>query len=269
LPKLTVGGVRLHYTMRGEGRETIVFMHGLLWSGAMFDAQVDALADRYRCVTFDFRGQGGSEVTRDGYDMDTLAGDAAGLIEALALGPCHVAGLSMGGFIALRLAARRPDLVRSVILMETSADGEPPENVGRYRMLALIGRWLGFRLVAGRVMPIMFGRTFLTDTARAAERRLWRDRLVTNDRTGIQRAVAGVIERRPVVDELAAIGVPALVIVGDEDVATVPAKAERIAAGIRGAQLVVIPRAGHSSTIEQPAAVTAAIEAFLGALTRR
>ncbi len=265
MPHVSVNGASLYYESHGAGPETIVFAHGLLWSGEMFAAQVAALASRYRCVTFDFRGQGRSEVTADGYDMDTLARDAAALIEALRLGPVHFAGLSMGGFVALRLAARRPDLLRSVILLETSAQAEPAESARKYRRLALVGHWLGFGLVAGLVMPVMFGRTFLTDPARAAERRLWRKRLVANDRSGIFHAVRGVIDRDPVLPELDHVRLPALVIVGDEDVATVPAEAERIHQALRGSQLVVIPRAGHSSTIEQPAAVNAAIAAFLAA----
>ncbi len=263
MPHVNVNGASLYYESHGTGPETIVFAHGLLWSGDMFAAQVAALSSRYRCVTFDFRGQGRSEVTRDGYDMDTLSRDAAELIEALSLGPCHFAGLSMGGFVALRLAARRPELLRSVILLETSAEAEPAENVPKYRRLAFVGRWLGFGLVADRVMPIMFGRTYLNDPARAAERRGWRDRLVRNDRVGIGRAVTGVVDREAILPELDRVQLPALVVVGDEDVATVPAKAERIHQAIRGSQLVVIPRAGHSSTIEEPAAVNAAIAAFL------
>jgi pimeloyl-ACP methyl ester carboxylesterase len=263
MPNISVNGANLHYESTGDGAETIVFAHGLLWSGDMFAAQVAALAPRFRCVTFDFRGQGESEVTAAGYDMDTLANDAAGLIEILGLGRVHFVGLSMGGFVAMRLAARRPDLVRSVILLETSADEEPKENVGRYKLLGNVGRWFGYGVVAGQVMPIMFGKTFIRDPARAAERAYWRARLIRNDRTGIQRALAGVIERAPIYPELSKVTVPALVIVGDEDVATVPEKARRIASAIAGAELVVIPKAGHSSTIEEPVAVNSAIVRFL------
>jgi pimeloyl-ACP methyl ester carboxylesterase len=263
MPELSVNGASLHYESTGDGPETIVFAHGLLWSGDMFGAQVAALSSRFRCLTFDFRGQGQSEVTSAGYDMDTLASDAAALIETLGVGPVHFVGLSMGGFVAMRLAARRRNLLRSVILLETSADEEPKENVGRYKLLGNVGRWLGYGLVAGQVMPIMFGKTFMTDPARAPERAYWRARLIRNDRTGIQRALAGVIERAPIYPELAGVTLPALVIVGDEDVATVPEKARRIASAIPGAELVIIPKAGHSSTIEEPAAVNAAILSFL------
>jgi pimeloyl-ACP methyl ester carboxylesterase len=256
----------LYYELHGAGPETIVFAHGLLWSGSMFEDQVNALQDRYRCVTFDFRGQGQSEVTKDGYDMDTLSVDAAGLIEALGCAPCHFAGLSMGGFIAMRLGIRRPELVRSLILLETSADPEPEENVGKYRQLNLIARWLSIGLVAKPIMKIMFGRKFLSDPTRAALREQWRRRLLANHRVGITRAVEGVITRQGVHDQLDKIQAPTLIIVGDQDVATAPAKAERIHARIPGSKLVVIPGAGHTSSVEEPEAVNAAIEQFLGGL---
>ena len=263
MPFIEVNGARLHYTSEGTGSETLVFAHGLLWSGRMFDAQVAALSDRYRCVTFDLRGQGQSEVTLGGYDMDTLAADAAALIEALGLGPVHFLGLSMGGFIGMRLAARRPELLRSLMLLETSADPEPEENRGRYRLLSLVARYLSLRLVRGRVMKIMFGKSFLEDPARAADRATWGARLVANDRIGITRAVTGVIDRAPVYDELARITVPTLILVGAEDVATPPPKAERMHAAIAGSRLFKVPAAGHTSTVENPAAVNARLEAFL------
>ncbi len=161
----------------------------------MFDDQVAAFKDRYRCIAFDFRGQGQSEVTRDGYDMETLYEDAAALIEALDCAPCHFIGLSMGGFIAMRLAARRPDLVKSLVLLETSPDPEPAENMPKYRQLAFIARWLGIGLVADRVMPIMFGQKFLNDPARAVQRSEWRQRMSKNHRVGVTRATMGVITR--------------------------------------------------------------------------
>lgn len=263
MPNISLNGANVYYEDTGAGAETIVFAHGLLWSGEMFAPQVAALRGRYRCVAFDFRGQGRSEVTKTGYDMDTLAADAIALIEHLGIAPVHFAGLSMGGFVAMRLAARRPDLLRSVILLETSAEPEPREKIARYRLMGFIGANFGFGLVADRAMPIMFGKTFMSDPKRKAERKQWRERLLENDRKGVPRALGGVIRRAGVEAELPNVRVPALVIVGEEDTATVPAKAERIASLIPNATLVRIPCAGHTSTLEEPAAVTAAIERFL------
>jgi 3-oxoadipate enol-lactonase len=271
MPHLSINGSEIYYEDTGGSGEPIVFSHGLLWSCRMYDAQVGALRDRYRCVAYDHRGQGQSGLSPLGapvhtIDIETVTADAIGLIEGLGLGRVHFCGLSMGGFVGMRIAARRPDLLRSLVLLETSADPEPAENVPRYRLLNLVARWIGLRPVARPVMKIMFGRSFLVDPARDRERALWRARLVGN-RRDIWRAVNGVIERRGVYEELGRISVPTLVVVGEEDVATVPAKAERIHQAIAGSRLVRIPRAGHSSTVEEPEAVTAAIREFLGGLS--
>ena len=267
--RLEVNGVSLHVEDTGGDLPAIVFSHGLLLSSRLFDAQVEALRGRYRCVAYDHRGQGQSEVPPDrSIGMDTVASDAAALVTALRISPCHFVGLSMGGFVGLRLAARRPELLRSLTLLETSAGPEPRENLGRYRLLNLVTRTIGPPAVAGRIMSVLFGRSFLADPARAGEREVWKDRVAKN-RRDIWRAVNGVLERDGVEAELARIHLPTLVVVGEEDVATVPAKAERIAAGIRGARLVRIPRAGHSSPVEEPAAVTGLLQEFLSSVGER
>ncbi len=263
---VAINGVRLWVEDTGGTGPPVLFSHGLLWSTRMFDAQVATLRSRYRCIAWDHRGQGQSDVPNvRSISIEDCYADAVALIERLGVAPVHIVGLSMGGFVAMRLAARRPDLVRSCVLLETSAEAEPSENVPRYRTLNRVARWFGLRVVAHKVMPIMFGTTFLTDPARAVERDAWRERLARN-RRDIWRAVNGVIEREPIMPELGHITTPTMIMVGDEDVATVPLKAERMHAAIRGSKLVRIPHAGHSSSIEQPGHVTAAIEAWVGRL---
>lgn len=266
MPKINVNGVNLHYEDSGQGDETIVFSHGLLWSTRMFDHQVAILKDTYRVIAYDHRGQGQTEVTASGYDMDTLYEDAVALIEALNLGKVHFAGLSMGGFVAMRIAARRPDLLKSLILIETTADPEPQENVPKYKMLNLVARWLGFGLVTKSVFQIMFSQSWLNDTTKADEHQYWKQQLQNNDRIGISRAVTGVVIRQGIYDELVNMTAPTLILVGEEDVATVPAKAERIHQAIKQSKLVYIPKAGHTSTVENPDAVNDALIDFLASV---
>jgi 3-oxoadipate enol-lactonase len=123
---------------------------------------------------------------------------------------------------------------------------------------------LGF--VSNQVMKVMFGQKFLNDPARTKLRREWQQRLVHNHRKGITRATTGVITRQDVYEELEKIHVPTLILVGDQDVATPLPNAQRLHEGIAGSQLVIIPGAGHTSTVEEPAAVNAAISHFLGKL---
>lgn len=265
MPYIRVNGTELWYEDTGGSLSPILFSHGLLFSVRLFDPQVEALRDRYRCVTYDHRGQGRSAPsTMQSIDIETLTADATLLIEGLGIAPVHFCGLSMGGFVGMRLAARRPELVRSLMLLGTSADPETPENLSRFRMMNLIARYLGVFLVVDRTMKIMFGRSTLADPALAADRRAWRAALLANRRR-IWRAVNGVIERQGVADELSSIKAPTLVLVGAEDVATSPTKAEAIHAAIEGSRLVCIPACGHTATWEQAAVVNAAMAEFLAA----
>ncbi len=265
MPHLSANGTQLYFEDSGGTGAPVVFSHGLLWSCRMFDAQRDALtAAGFRVIAYDHRGQGQSaDDAARSISIETCFEDAAALITQLGVGPCHFAGLSMGGFVGMRLAVRRPDLLRSLILLETSADPEPEANIPRYRRLNWTWRWLGPALVARPVMQVMFGAAFLTEPGRASDRARMEQALRGNRRT-IWRAVNGVIERLGVHGELPKIRCATTVIVGEDDRATVPAKAERIQAAVPGSVLVRIPRAGHTSSVEEPAAVNAAILAHLG-----
>ena len=269
MPEMELNGARLHFSVSGIGPETVVFAHGLLWDHHMFDPQIAALQDRYRCIAVDFRGQGRSEVTAGGYDMDTLTADLVALIETLGCAPCHFVGLSMGGFVGLRLAARHPQLVRSLTLLATSADAEPADSRRRYRLLRGIVRWLGVRPVLGRVMCIMFGAAFLSDPARADERHAHRARLVGIDKRGAALAAGGVIDREPVLDELRAIRCPVLILHGDQDQAIAQQRAQQLHARLRDSRMELLPETGHTPTLECPQRVNSYLRAFLLRLDRK
>ncbi|MGO9064809.1 MAG: alpha/beta fold hydrolase [Myxococcaceae bacterium] len=259
MPQHSVNGTRLYVEDSGGNGPPVLFSHGLLYSCRMWDGQLPSLRSRFRCIAYDHRGQGQSEVAAGGYDLDTVSEDAAALIREMGVQPVHFVGLSMGGFVGMRLATRHPELLRSLALLDTTADAEPAENLPRYRLLNFLERWVGPWLVASSVMKIMHGAT-----VRAAELRVVRDRFGALNRIGAVRAVNGVLERKGVADELSNIRAPTLVMVGEEDVATVPAKSEALAAAISGAQLVRIPRAGHLSPIDNPGFVTEQLSRFLG-----
>lgn len=265
MPITNINGCKYHYEIHGEGPETVLFSHGLLWSGKMFHHQVEHLKDRYRVVTYDHRGQGQSEVTADGYGMDQLYEDAIALIDHLELGQVHFAGLSMGGFVGLRLAARKPELVKSLILMETTAMDEP--FAFKYKVLNTIVRFFGVKSVTNSVMKIMFGDKFLNDEKRKAERQAWKSALQRLDKT-IIRAVKGVIERNGVEDELPNITCPTLIMVGTQDKATIPAKSEFMHAHIKGSELKYIEGGGHTASVEEPEQYNQHIATFLATQTQ-
>jgi 3-oxoadipate enol-lactonase len=246
---IKINGCNYFYEIHGSGSETIVFSHGLLWSGKMFEKQVAHLKDRFRIVTYDHRGQGQSEVTESGYDMDTLYEDAAQLIEKLELRKVHFGGLSMGGFVGLRLAARRPDLIKSLVLMETTAMDEP--NKLKYWFLNTIVKLINIKVVTNPVMKIMFSDKFLNNKDRKEEREKMKSELQKLPKT-IVRAVEGVIQRNGVEDELEKIKCPTLIMVGTQDKATVPAKSEYMHSKIAGSILKYVEGGGHTASVEEP-----------------
>jgi pimeloyl-ACP methyl ester carboxylesterase len=262
MAEIDINGAKIYYQDTGMGEETIVFSHGLLYSNRMFQDQIDFLKTNYRVIAYDHRGQGQSEV-KSPFDMDTLTEDAAQLIQKLAKGPVHFAGLSMGGFVGMRLAARYPKLVKSLILLDTSANPEPVENLPKYKTLNGIVKWFGIiPPVANQVLPIMFAQSWLNDPANKESVKFWKKQLSSNKKS-ITGPVEGVIYRKGVEEELSEINCPTMIIVGDEDVATKPEKAKFIQMGIKGSKLHMIPGAGHSSSIEKPVEVNRLIEDFL------
>ena len=267
MPIARVNGVELHYEQRGAG-VPVVFSHGLLWSGRMFDAQLAALAGSHLCIRYDHRGQGESPRSPSPYDMDDLSVDAAALIESLGAAPCHFVGLSMGGMVGLRLALRRPELLRSLTLIESAADRESRRNIPKYRAMALLARLIGLGVLVPPVMKIMFGRAFLRDPARASERATEEAHLRALDVPGMIAALDCVIRRRPLTGELGRIATPTLVLHGEDDRAITPRRAQATAQAIPGARLVMLPRAGHTSSVEEPDAVSAELARFFASLDR-
>jgi len=125
MASINVNGLEVYYTEQGSGDETMVFGHGLLMDTSMWDAVAPQFANQYRVICFDFRGQGKTADPGQGYDIDTLVKDVSAFIQAISTKPVHYVGLSMGGMVGLPMAARHPDLLRSLVLLDTSAQAEP------------------------------------------------------------------------------------------------------------------------------------------------
>ncbi|MEJ2669537.1 MAG: alpha/beta fold hydrolase [Gammaproteobacteria bacterium] len=264
MPIIRVNDCELYYEVSGHGSETIVFSHSLLFNGAMFKAQVAALNDRYRVIIYDHRGQGRSTTPERGYDMDTLSTDAEKLIEALAPGRVHFVGLSMGGFVGLRLAARRPDLIQSLTLINTSAQHESHKL--KYMLMSTWIALFGIKRLLYYINKIVFSESFLQDEARKTERSYWLHSLSQLPKH-ISRACKGVIHRQGMENELSAIRCPTLILSGSQDQAIPATAATFLKDNIDRALWRVIPNAGHSAVIEKPALCTEAIDSFLTSQT--
>jgi 3-oxoadipate enol-lactonase len=265
MPTVLTNGVTLRYLREGSG-QPVLLLHGYLFGADWWRPQIEALKDRYDVVAVDLRGQMGSETTDDqaGYDLWNQAEDVNGLIDALGIAPCHVVGLSMGGMIALRLALTHPGTIRSLVLMDTSAGPENPENAERYEGMRQVVEASGVEPMIPALPPIFLADDFIAAEPAVVE--AWLQAIREADHLGIIRAGRGIDAREDISDRLGEIGVPTLVIHGSEDIAIPPERAEELAGGIAGGRLEVVS-GGHQSNVDRPAETSALIGDFLATVS--
>jgi 3-oxoadipate enol-lactonase len=235
LPTIDVNGTTLAYDDTGGDGPAVVFSHALYFDRTMFAAQVARFGRAFRVVTYDHRGQGASAPSTS-VDMDTLTEDAAALIEALGLAPCHFVGSALGGFVALRLVARRPELLRSAAVLCSSADEEAEE------------------CTALPLEALMFGDSTLASRPEVRDR--WVEHFTALDRS-VLTAAEGVLHRKSVLGELVDARVPLLVLSGDEDTVYGPEWSQRIADTVANAHHVIVRHAGNTLPVERPDVVNA------------
>jgi len=254
MPFLEANGERLHYLTEGSG-PAVLFIHSMGIDAGMWREQFRALADRYTCIAFDCRGHGDSTYNAR-FTVAGVAADHKAGLDELDVEACHVVGLAMGGPVALSFAAQWPSAVRSLVIADGFAD---------------------MRAVGGARIP-EWSKT-IRSTAMAEFGRIYADsRLMKWAPAGaheeIARSIAKVAPEAYIdvmkaifeidfLDELAAVGVPTLVLWGERDEVTPIEHSRQIADGIAGAVLKTIADAGHIANIDQPDAFNRHLVEFL------
>jgi 3-oxoadipate enol-lactonase len=261
MPTLPVNGCDLHYLDVGHGPSAVVLLHAFPLHGGMWAGQVEALSKRHRVVVPDYRGLGKSTPAPAVSEMALLAEDVRALLAHLRIERAGVAGLSMGGYLAFELFRQAPGLFRGLALCDTKAGADTPEGAAGREAFAKAALEHGLAWVADQMVPKL-----LKPTPDPAVVKQVRHLVGAGTPAGVAAAQRGMARRPDSTPTLASLKVPTLVVVGEEDGLTPPAEAEKMAAAVKGAQLVRIPGAGHLPCLENPAAFTAALEAFFGGL---
>jgi pimeloyl-ACP methyl ester carboxylesterase len=244
----------------------VVLIHAFPLGAAMWEGQAKALPDGWRLIAPDLRGFGGSTLPEpdDTQAIDDYAVDVIDLLGELGCTSAVIGGLSMGGYVTFAVLRKAPGLARAVILADTRASADTSEGKGNRRnMLALLDRE-GAAGVARDMMPKLLGKTSLEERADVEP---FVRRLIKQQSQGaIRGAIKRMMERPDAHDVLESLTVPALIIVGDEDVLTPVDDARKMQVAAPNAELVVIPRSGHLTNLEDPDAFNAALRAFLSRL---
>jgi 3-oxoadipate enol-lactonase len=254
--------IPLQYVEHGVGGAgPVVLLHGFPLNGAMWDQLVPALADRYHVVVPDLRGHGATAAPDGPYETIDHAGDVVALLDRLGIEQAAIVGLSMGGYIAIQLLARAPERISVVVLADTMGRADSVERRQARAAQAEVIRNDGLDAFADLVLPRMFAPSVFAERPALVER--FRQTITGQRPAAVIAALQGLAARPDMLDVLASISLPTLVLVGSEDAATTPDDARELASVIQGSELVVLQGAGHMSCWEAPVAFNAAVRGFL------
>ena len=231
--------------------------NSLMSNLSMWDAQVPALARRYRVLRYDIRGHGATEATPPPYSVELLVDDARALLDALNIASVHFIGLSLGGMIGQLLAVRHPTLLKSLVLCDTSSH-MPPETLWEDRIRTAEDK--GLEAVVPAAIERWFTAPFRERNTAEVERigRMIRETDLAGY-VGCCRAIQAMDQTAL----LSAITTPTLIIVGADDPSTPVVASEIIHRAIEGSELIVLENAAHLANIEQTEAFNRAVIAFL------
>ncbi len=259
-------GVQIGFDDTGAGMP-VLFIHGFPHDRSLWHHQCSALSTHVRCIAPDLRGFGESS-TEGPYSIDQYADDLAQLLAHLDVRQAVVCGLSMGGYVAMAMWRRHPQIILALVLCDTKAGSDTDEGRKKRNELIALAEREGSHAIAATQIAGMLGKTT----------REKRPDIVLRTQAMMQRApVAGIVgaltamrDRPDAKPTLATVTVPTLVVVGDEDVLTPVAEAEGIVSALSAnakAKLEVIHGAGHASCMERPAGVTHVLAEFLASLS--
>ena len=259
--KVQANGIAINYRIDGpEGAPWVTMSNSLATTHRMWDAQIEAFTRQYRVLRYDKRGHGETDVAPGPYSFELLADDVLALLDVLGITRTHFVGLSMGGMTGMTMALRRPGVLRTLVLCDTTSKdplGDP----------ALWQQRIDAVNAGGSMEPLVESTVarFLTpDTVkhRPAIADAVRDMVRTTPVAGYV-ACCQAIAKLNLTHRLPEIAIPPLVVVGADDPATTVDMARTIHQGIAGSELLILKDAAHLSNLEQAAAFNEAVLAFL------
>jgi pimeloyl-ACP methyl ester carboxylesterase len=263
---VTASGARLRVAERGSGT-SVILLHGLFLDHTSWDRLSETLSERHRVIAPDFPGFGASEkppVSRYSYEVEAVAEAIADLYAALELGRAHVVGQCLGGAVALVLAARHPELVSKLVLVDALCETPRLGAFGQLGLMPLVGGFVFKQLWGKNVFRALF-RERLSAGAGNDEAKLEHHYAAFSEpaaRVSALETLRAVQDPRPLVARTAGVRAPTLVVWGSGDLVVPVSAGKRLAREIPGARLELLGT-GHAPQDEAPDALGTVIARFL------
>jgi pimeloyl-ACP methyl ester carboxylesterase len=264
---VTASGVRLRVVERGTGPK-LLLLHSLFMDHSTWNAVAQELSRDYCVIAPDLPGYGESEKpapSRFAYDIAAFTSAIADLYAALSLGRATVVGHGLGGAIALTLAARHPELVSELVVVDALAEGARPWLYGRLAQVPVAGSLVFKQLLGRSLFGAYFRELFLADPSRISNARLDNYYELFNTpaaRGSVLATLRATVDTRPVAAQTSRIQKPTLVVWGRNDRLLPAAVGQRLAREIRGARFELLD-AGHAPQEERPQELADALRRFL------
>ena len=266
MPLCSVPGANLFYAERGQG-EPVLFLNGLGGDHLYWLGQLRAFGKQYHCLAIDHRDVGQSSYANEPYTIPALAGDLAALATKLQWPPIHVVGLSMGGMIAQELALANPELVRSLVLVNTLArvDDWFQATLSAFQKIRLQVPDTASFFEA--VLPWWVGYQFFGESGRITWLR-WLLHQNPHDQKleGFLRQIEA-IGLHDAIDRLPRLRCPVLILAGEDDLIAPRRFSLELHQRISHSELIMVPRVGHALPIEDPGQFNRLLSTFLQAVS--
>lgn len=255
---------RYHYEENGNGK-AILFAHGLFVDYTIFDHQVNSLKEQYKCYSFDLPGHGQSSFNPDGWTLEDMVEDFRQFIIDNKLYKPTLIGLSQGGMMFMRLAAKYPELIGRLVLVGSSHQAEPIERIPIWHnRIEILGNGNKAEIdeMIISVQKMIVGQSFFDKHPGLQQKELQIMQRI-NPRALILATKAAVINRKDVLSLLPKIACPTLIVCGTEDHATPKEIAEIMHQNIIGSKIELIEDAGHHIPVEKAEEFTNLLTKFL------
>ncbi|NEV43014.1 alpha/beta fold hydrolase [Escherichia coli] len=254
--------MNINYIDSGENlnnsdKPVVIFVHGFFMDSRMFLSQFSEISKKNRVICVDVRGFGKNSVNIETFSLYDIVDDISKIVKKSNIKKFILCGMSMGGYVALRMAISQFDELKGLILISTQYEQDTPDIITSYNELC--DNWenpVTKETIINSLLPIFFG-----DCEKQSQE--WKKIWLEHHPENIRKAMAAMINRDDINDKICKINVPTLIIHGENDVGIPSIKSQNLKNKIHNSELFLIPEGNHALPVTHPVVINRIITTWL------